>query len=207
MKIRFIINPISGGGKHKGIVDRFDNLLDTHRFDYDYVFTEYSQHATALSQKAVQEKVDVVVAVGGDGTMHECATGLVGSSTALAVLPCGSGNGFAFHFKMDADIEKALVQLNSCEFRLIDSCTANGLPFFNVSGVGFDAHIAQLFATTTIRGFMTYIKLVLRECAFYPAQTYTLEYDGKTESHQAVIISWANATQFGYNAQISPQSV
>ena len=58
----------------------------------------------------------------------------------------------------------------------------NGMPFFNVSGVGFDAHIAKLFATTKVRGFMTYVKLVLRECAFYPAQQYTLEYDGKNRN-------------------------
>ncbi|MDG1189056.1 MAG: diacylglycerol kinase family protein, partial [Flavobacteriales bacterium] len=150
--------------------------------------------------------IDVVVAVGGDGTMHECAKGVLGSNTALAVLPCGSGNGFALHFKMESELEKAIIQLNSCEFRAIDSCTANGMPFFNVSGVGFDAHIANLFATTKVRGFMTYVKLVLRECAFYPAQQYTLEYDGKTETHKAVIISWVNATQFGNNAQISPES-
>ncbi len=207
MKIRFIINPISGGGKHKHIIELLEKHIDTKRFDYDYVFTERSKHATELSKKAADENIDVVVAVGGDGTMHECAKGVLGSKTALAVLPCGSGNGFALHFKMESDLEKAIAQLNSCKFRSIDSCTANGMPFFNVSGVGFDAHIANLFATTNVRGFMTYVKLVLRECAFYPAQTYTLEYDGKTETHEAVIISWANATQFGNNAQISPDSI
>lgn len=207
MKIRFIINPISGGGKHQHIEGVLEKHLDTNRFEYDCVYTEGHKHAIELSKQAVKDNVEVVVAVGGDGTMHECATGVVGSSTALAVLPCGSGNGFAFHFKMDADLEKAVSQLNSCDFRSIDSCTANGIPFFNVSGVGFDAHIANLFATTKVRGFMTYIKLVLRECAFYPAQRYTLEYDGKRESHEAVIISWANAKQFGHNAQISPESI
>jgi diacylglycerol kinase (ATP) len=206
MKIRFIINPISGGGKHKNILDLLEKNIDAKRFDYDYLFTERSKHATELSKKATDENIDVLVAVGGDGTMHECAKGVLGSNTALAVLPCGSGNGFALHFKMESELEKAIIQLNSCEFRTIDSCTANGMPFFNVSGVGFDAHIANLFATTKVRGFMTYVKLVLRECAFYPAQQYTLEYDGKTETHKAVIISWANATQFGNNAQISPES-
>ena len=71
----------------------------------------------------------MVVAVGGDGTMHECAKGLLGSQTALAVLPCGSGNGFAFHFGMERDIDKAIKQLNISDFKTIDSCTANGLPF------------------------------------------------------------------------------
>ena len=206
MKIRFIINPISGKAKHQRLEKKIEKNLDLNKFDFDYFYTEHPKHATELAQKAASEKIDVVVAVGGDGTMHECAKGVLDSKTAIAVLPCGSGNGFAFHFKMESELEKAIIQLNSCEFRTIDSCTANGMPFFNVSGVGFDAHIAKLFATTKVRGFMTYVKLVLRECAFYPAQQYTLEYDGKTETHKAVIISWANATQFGNNAQISPES-
>ena len=177
------------------------------KFDFDYFYTKKSKHATELARKAAEEKIDVVVAVGGDGTMHECANGLLGSDTALTVLPCGSGNGFAFHFGISNNIDKAIKQLNTLEYKKIDSCTANGLPFFNVSGVGFDAHIANLFATTKVRGFASYVKLVLRECAFYPAQEYTLEYDGKKEVHKAVIISWANATQFGNGAQISPQSI
>ena len=174
------------------------------KFDFDYFYTERAKHATELTQQAVKDKIDVVVAVGGDGTMHECAKGLLGSQTALAVLPCGSGNGFAFHFGMERDIDKAIKQLNISDFKTIDSCTANGLPFFNVSGVGFDAHIAHLFATTKVGAFHL-VKLVLRECANYPAQDYTLEYDGK-KVYNAVIISWANATQFGNGAQISPES-
>lgn len=207
MKIRFIINPISGKAKHKGLEDRIERNLDLEKFDFDYFYTQRPKHATELAQTAVLEKIDVVVAVGGDGTMHECAKGLLGCDTALAVLPCGSGNGFAFHFGMKAEIEKAIQQLNSAKMKLIDSCTANGLAFFNVSGVGFDAHIANLFANTKVRGFSSYVKLVLRECANYPAQEYTLEYNGRKEVHKAVIISWANATQFGNGAQISPESL
>tara|TARA_Y100000813_G_scaffold196159_1_gene179178 strand:+ start:935 stop:1807 length:873 start_codon:yes stop_codon:yes gene_type:complete len=206
MKIRFIINPISGKAQHKGIESRIENLLDLNKFDFDYLYTERAKHATELAQQAVHENINVVVAVGGDGTMNECAKGLLGSQTALAVLPCGSGNGFAFHFGMERDINKAIKQLNISDFKTIDTCTANGVPFFNVSGIGFDAHIANLFATTKVRGFSSYIKLVLRECANYPAQDYLLEYDGKKEVYNAVIISWANASQFGNGAQISPES-
>ena len=206
MKIRFIINPISGKAQHKGLESRIEKLLDLNKFDFDYLYTERAKHATELAQQAAHENIDVVVAVGGDGTMNECAKGLLGSQTALAVLPCGSGNGFAFYFGMERNINKAIKQLNISDFKTIDTCTANGVPFFNVSGVGFDAHIANLFATTKVRGFSSYIKLVLRECANYQAQDYLLEYDGKKEVYNAVIISWANASQFGNGAQISPES-
>lgn len=207
LTIRFIINPISGKANHKNISEIATNLLDKSLFQCDFYYTEYSKHATELAKIASDQNIDVIVAVGGDGTMHECALGILGSQTALAVLPCGSGNGFAFHFGMKKQIRDAIIQLNHCEFKVIDSCTANNLPFFNVSGVGFDAHIAKLFSEIKIRGFHKYVKLVLQECAFYPAQKYTLEYDGIKEEHNAVIVSWANATQFGNNAQISPSSI
>ncbi|MGC6470095.1 MAG: diacylglycerol/lipid kinase family protein [Flavobacteriales bacterium] len=206
MKIKFIINPISGKGNHNNVVDLIDKYIDKGIFSVDSVFTEYPMHAMKLAKSAVKDGVDIVVAVGGDGTMRECAMGVLGSSTALAILPCGSGNGFALHFKMSSELPQAIAQLNHCSFKQVDSCTANGNPFFNVSGIGFDAHIASLFARQTIRGFSSYIKLVLRECIFYSAQDYIIEYDGKIEHHNALIISWANATQFGNNAIISPES-
>ena len=93
MKIRFIINPISGKAQHKGIESRIEKLLDLRKFDFDYFYTKRAKHTTELAQKAAKQNIDVLVAVGGDGTMNECAKGLLGSQTALAVLPCGSGNG------------------------------------------------------------------------------------------------------------------
>lgn len=206
MTIRFIINPVSGKGSHSNIDELIYKHIDTSKFEVETIFTKHPKHATLLAKDAAKNKKDIVIAVGGDGTMHECALGLIGRKTALGVLPCGSGNGFAFHFNMNANLTKAIRQLNHCQFKTIDSCTANGMPFFNVSGVGFDAHIAHLFNNTKVRGFSSYIKLVLRECAFYPAQKYTIEYNGKKEELKALIISWANATQFGNNAVISPES-
>ena len=121
MKIRFIINPTSGKAQRKGLESRIEKLLDLNKFDFDYFYTERAKHATELAQQSVNDKIDVVVAVGGDGTMHECAKALLGSQTALAVLPCGSGNGFAFHFGMERDIDKAIKQLNISNFKTIDS--------------------------------------------------------------------------------------
>jgi diacylglycerol kinase family enzyme len=95
MKIRFIVNPISGTGKQRGIEEVIEEYTD---FEYDIVFTNKSGDATRLSQIAIDEKIDVVIAVGGDGTVNECAKAIIGSKTALGVIPCGSGNGFAFHF-------------------------------------------------------------------------------------------------------------
>lgn len=205
MKIRFIVNPISGTGKQKKLADIIKSTLDPLLFQYDICYTQAPHHATELAQKAKLEGIDIVAAVGGDGTMNECAQALLDSKTALAVIPCGSGNGFAFHFGMHKHLKRAIQQLNHCSFKQIDSCTANGHPFFNVSGVGYDAHIAHLFSKLNKRGFSNYMKLILREFR-YPAKEYTLRFDGREKKVNAFVISWANASQFGNNAVISPES-
>jgi YegS/Rv2252/BmrU family lipid kinase len=203
MKIRFIINPISGTGKQKGI----ENLIakNLSNFDYTIVYTKESGSATEISRKAIEDKIDIVVAVGGDGTVNECAKAVIGTDTALGVIPCGSGNGFAYHIGMEKNIEQSIKQLNNCNITSIDSCTANGIPFVNVSGIGFDAHIAHLFANLTNRGFSNYIKLIYKELK-YKARNYTIDYDGKTEQVNAILISFANASQYGNNFQISPHA-
>ena len=201
MKIKFIINPISGTGKQKGI----EQYIAKHFDNYEIVRTKKGGDATELSKQAIEQKFDAVIAVGGDGTVNECAKALIGSNTALGVIPCGSGNGFAFHNGMNRNIEKAIIQLKNATVKTIDSCTANGMPFVNVSGIGFDAHIAHLFTNLTNRGFSNYIKLIYKELQ-YKAKDYTLNYDGKTEQVNAILISFANASQYGNNFQISPNA-
>ena len=202
MKIRFIINPISGTGKQKGIEELIQNNL---QIEYDIFYTEKGGDATILSQKAINDKIDIAVAVGGDGTVNECAKALIGSDIALGVIPCGSGNGFAYHLGMEKDIEKAIKQLNTCSVNTVDSCTANEEEFVNVSGIGFDAHIAKLFANNRKRGFFIYLKLILKELTYRP-KAYKLEYEGKRIKVRAYLISFANASQYGNDFKISPNA-
>ena len=198
MKIRFIINPIAGTGKQTGIEETLAKHLD----NYDIFYTQKGGDATRLSSEAVRDNIDAIVAVGGDGTVNECLIGLVNSNTALGVIPCGSGNGFAYHIGMGRTVEKAIVQLKDAKIETIDSCTANGAPFVNVSGIGFDAHISNLFAELKERGFINYVKLILKELSYKP-QEYTLQYDGIERTVTAYMISFANASQYGNDARIS----
>ena len=201
MKIRFIINPISGIGKQKGI----EKYITKYIKDFEIVHTKKSGDATIISKNAAKENIDVVVAVGGDGTVNECLKGLVNTNTALGVIPCGSGNGFANHVGMQSNIEKAVKQLNNSRIDTIDSCTANGFPFVNVSGIGFDAHIADLFLTLKVRGVFSYIKLIISELS-YKAKEYSIFYNNIERKVKAYMIDFANASQFGNNAKISPRS-
>ena len=206
MKTKFIINPIAGTGKQIDIENDILKNIDKNIFDYDIEFTLKPNHATEISRNAIKEKYELIVSVGGDGTASECADGLIGSETALAVIPCGSGNGFAYHFNVKRNIEDALKQLNNNKIKYIDSCLANNLKFINVSGIGFDAHIANLFASTVKRGFLSYIKLTLKEL-FYKAKLYKLEYDDISRKVNAFAIVFANASQYGNDARIAPNAI
>ena len=200
MKIRFIINPISGTGKQKDIEKKIKNNLE---FSYDIFYTKKQGDATELSYKAIKENIDIIVAVGGDGTVNECVKGLIGSNIGIGVLPCGSGNGFANHIGMNNNISKAIHQLNSSKFSLIDSCSVNGEIFVNVSGIGFDAHIANLFEKNKKRGLSNYMKIIIKEL-FYSPQFYTIEYNNIKKKIKAYLIAFANASQYGNNYTISP---
>jgi len=201
MRIRFVINPISGTGKQKGIEEYIAKYIE----NSEIIYTEKAGDATSISKEAAKENIDAVVAVGGDGTVNECLKGLVNTNTALGVIPCGSGNGFAYHIGMDRTAEKAIIQLKNAKIETIDSCTANGAPFVNVSGIGFDAHIANLFSTLKVRGFSNYLLIILKELSYKP-QKYTIKYKSIERKVTAYMISFANASQYGNDARISPMA-
>jgi len=201
MKIRFIINPISGTGKQKGIEEYISKYIE----NFEIIYTQKAGDATKISKEAAKENIDAVVAVGGDGTVNECLKGLVNTNTALGVIPCGSGNGFAYHIGMKRKIKQAIIQLTDTRIEEVDSCSANGAPFVNVSGIGFDAHISNLFTTLKVRGLINYLRIILKELSYKP-QEYTIKYKDIERKVTAYMISCFNASQYGNDAIISPMA-
>lgn len=205
MKIKFIVNPISGKGKQKDIEDSIKENLDSKKYEYSVRFTERQGHAKELCKQAITDGYEAVIAVGGDGTVNEIASECIGKDTVLGIIPAGSGNGFAYHLGMKKNIKASILQLNNATIKIVDSCTANSMPFVNVSGIGFDAHIANLFQNLEKRGFWNYIKLIFKEIN-YKSKEYTINHNGKSRKIKAVMISFANASQYGNNFHISPKS-
>ena len=205
MKIKFIVNPISGKGKQKDIENIIRENLNSKKYEYSIQFTEKQGHAKELCKQAIIDGYEGIIAVGGDGTVNEIASECIGKNTILGIIPAGSGNGFAYHIGMKKNIKEAILQLNNATIKIVDSCTANSIPFVNVSGIGFDAHIANLFQNLKKRGFWNYLKLIFKEIN-YKAKEYTLNYDGKSRKVKAILISFANASQYGNNFRISPRS-
>ncbi|MDD5860999.1 MAG: YegS/Rv2252/BmrU family lipid kinase [Prevotella sp.] len=205
-RVLFIMNPISGTVSKAGIPALIDNLLDKEKFAYEIKMTEYAGHATELTRTAVKEGYDIVIAVGGDGTVNEVARALTHEKTALGIIPCGSGNGLARHLLLPMQVNKAIEIINACEIHALDYGEINGYPFFCTCGMGFDAWISLKFAQSGKRGPITYVENVLREGLKYKPETYILEDETGQKRYKAFLISIANASQYGNNAWIAPQA-
>ncbi len=203
-RIVFIINPISGTSKKDEFPELINNLLDHNKFDSELCFTEYAGHAAELASQSAADGADIVVAVGGDGTVNEVARSLVHTQTALGIIPCGSGNGLARHLCIPIDTRKAIELINDCIIESFDYGVINDLPFFCTCGMGFDAFISLKFAEAGKRGPMTYIENVLKEGLRYKPETYEIIDDSGSASYKAFLIACANASQYGNNAYIAP---
>ena len=205
-KAIFVMNLISGTSSKAGVPDLIENNLDKEKFDYEIVVTEYAGHASEIASHAKDNGVDLVVAVGGDGTVNEVARAIVHSNTALGIMPCGSGNGLARHLLLPMNLRKSLDIINAFDVHDLDYGIINGHPFFCTCGMGFDAFVSQKFAEAGKRGPITYAENILREGLKYKPETYVLEDENGTNQYKAFLISCANASQYGNNAYIAPQA-
>lgn len=204
--IFFIINPISGGKRKSSLPSLIDQYLDKEKFAPIYAFTEYVGHASELAEEAEKKNYDIIVAVGGDGTINEVASKLVHSNKILAIIPFGSGNGLARFLNIPLTAQKAISLINIGKHQVIDTAELNGKKFFNMAGMGFDAHLSSVFAGNKKRGLKSYIELGFKEITTYKAQPYHIEIDGVKYDEDAFAISIANSSQYGNNVYISPKS-
>ena len=205
-KIIFIVNPISGTQNKESILSLLDEKIDKAKYTWEVVYTQRAGHAIEIAAEAAKNKINIVVAIGGDGTINEIARSLVHTHTALGIIPCGSGNGLARHLQIPMDPRKALDILNEGVSDLIDYGKINGNNFFCTCGVGFDAFVSLKFASAGKRGPLTYLEKTLLESLKYEPETYELETEGGVAKHKAFLIACGNASQYGNNAYITPHA-
>ena len=201
-----IINPVSGTGSKDKIPRLIDTVVDHERNDVSIVISEYAGHAREIAAQAVSDGADVVVAIGGDGTVNEVGSAVCGTDTALAIVPCGSGNGLARHLRISMNASRAMQVLNDGVVGSFDYCTVNGKPFFCTCGMGFDAAVSYKFSNEGTRGFITYIKTTLNEYLKYKPKEYLIDIDGAKLRERAFVIACCNAAQYGNNAYIAPRA-
>ena len=206
MQISIVVNPVSGTNSARKRAKRVVKVLEEH-FCIKALYTEYAGHGIELTQQLIAKGTDVLIAVGGDGTVNEISSALTGSRTALFIVPTGSGNGLARDLGMyGLSIKQIIERIEQNNVHLIDSGMADKKAFFCTCGTGFDAYIGHLFAQTKVRGFLTYIKLSLHAFKNYTPLTYQLKTNQGEYTRQAFVINIANNKQFGNNAYIAPMA-
>jgi YegS/Rv2252/BmrU family lipid kinase len=171
--------------------------------------TESRGHALELARAAVAARVDLVCAWGGDGTVNEVARAVVGTGTALGVVPAGSGNGLARELRLPRDPSLAFRVALGRRERVIDVGDVDGRLFVNLAGVGLDAHVAECFDARWARGarrrgFWPYVAIGAREILRYRAREYTIRIGDQTWREPALLVVCANARQYGGGAVVAP---
>ncbi len=204
LKTRFIFNPCSGRNhRDPSLLARCHAFIAENKLDAEVAITEHPQHATELARRAIGDGCGLVVAVGGDGTMNEVAQALVHNDAALGLIPCGSGNGLGRHLGIPGPGRGAFRTLLHGQVREIDTGIANGRPFFNAMGIGFDAEISFRFNQLVRRGLSAYVRTALGTYFSFKPQAFII-HNGTTLATRAFLITVANSDQYGNDAMIAP---
>lgn len=205
--IAFIVNPISGKGDKEKFYKCVKQINNWKGWEYKILYTERRGHAKELAEQNA-EKYNYIFAVGGDGTVHEVAEGLVNSNTIFGIIPMGSGNGIARHLHIPLTVCKSVEMIRKSHAKNISTLLINEKFALGVSGAGFDAHVAHVFDKAETRGLSTYIKLSLKE--YLKSNSISVKYrindDANFISKELFMFTIANSSQWGNDFYISPES-
>jgi diacylglycerol kinase (ATP) len=203
-KVLFIINRFSGTGFQPQVEGRMIDVCRSHDTECTIEYTQSRGHATELAREAAASNFDFVVAVGGDGTVNEVAQGLIGTEIPMGIIPKGSGNGLARHLGIPISVPLSLARLFESNVVAMDTFSVNGKLSLNVSGIGFDGHIANLFGETVKRGLGGYVKLTVNEFFQFKEFEAQMQIGSETMKRHAFVMAIANSSQYGNNARIAP---
>jgi len=207
MKTCFILNPRSGHNVRRPWLAGFiRDFILVSSLDAELVTTEGPRHATDLARSAIAAGCERIIAVGGDGTMNETAQALVNSPASLGLVPCGSGNGLALHLGIPTGLRAALTLAADKNARVaaIDTGSANGRPFFNAMGCGFDAEISRRFNRLVRRGLAAYARIGISAFRARRSEWTLIHGAGRTEALSTLLVAVTNSDQYGNGALIAP---
>ena len=205
-KVRVFINPRSGLGRSFALAQEvLQKHWDVEGVDLTYQFSRSAEDGVAKVRRAVEEGVDTILAVGGDGMVNSIGGALVGSDVAFGVLPTGSGNGFARHFEIPLSVDRAAQELARGERRTIDVATANGRPFLITCSMAWDAAIVRSFEKSPVRGILPYVFAGAYELMGYVPQPFEVTVDDEEPVRwkDPLVFTVANLTQFGGGAIVA----
>ena len=205
-KILFVVNKYAGLGYPSDLESSIRTACERSSASCAIEFTQRKGHAIELAKEAHARGFDQVIAVGGDGTINEVARGLIQSGTPMGIVPGGSGNGLARHLGIPLKISDAVNQIFDSKILPIDVFRVNGKLSLNVSGIGFDGHITNLFGVKSTRGLIGYVMLTVQEFLKFKEFKTEIVMNGQSYYRDAFIIAIANSSQYGNNARIAPNA-
>lgn len=201
-----IINPHSGTSRKTNIPELAYNILSESDSELYFVYTNDQGHVAQIIDDVVGQGFDVVIGVGGDGTINEVADAVRPTSMTMGVIPMGSGNGLARSLDIPMDPEEALEVIRRGYVKRIDCCEANGVPFFVTFGVGFDAQVTASYDQKSFRGPLSYVFSTVDQFIKHKSSLYRLHLNGEVIEQKAFLVTCANADQYGNNAIIAPEA-
>lgn len=218
MKNRWLVvaNPISGQGRAMHHRHEIEAVLQRHAIDFDFAISEHPGHAVDLVARAVEGGCRHVLAVGGDGTVNECANGLFRQRAAptgevtLGVMPIGTGNDWARGLRMPKDYAEVAALMAAGASRVHDAGVAtfgdgSVRHFVNVAGLGFDAHVVESLPDRTL-GPLAYLVGLAKGLLSYDAVSLGLTFAGRRIDTRAFVLFFAIGRYCGSGMNVAPRA-
>ena len=207
-KISFIINPVAGGGKAKGLIPLIESKMEKYEKEYSIKLTTKPEEAIKIAENSVED-YDIIVAVGGDGTINEVARGLVNKGKGiLGIIPGGTGNDMAKSLGISIDPERALEHLCNGKNSTIDVGQVNDFVFFNIASIGFDAEVVMntINIKKAIRSRFAYGISVIYSLFSFKKKKIQINIDGEFAEEDVILVAVGNGKYYGGGMEILPDA-
>lgn len=205
--IHFIVNPVAGTGDNKINIKFLEGYFSKDKYVLSVKNSIHKKNAVELTQESIKEGAEIIIACGGDGTINEVASCIIGTSVIFGVIPLGSGNGLASNLKISKNIHKAILLIKKQDVKKIDIGSLNGNYFFSNTGVGFDALVIKNYEESNGRKLLSYVKETLKSLKDI---TYDREFDvsinDETLTLKPFMIFISNSNVLGYNVSLTPKA-
>lgn len=205
--IHFILNPIAGKGNNSLSLKLLQNYFSKEEYLIVLKQSKQKKHAITLTQESIAENADIIVACGGDGTINEVASCLIGTTIILGIIPIGSGNGLASNLQIPKDLNKSLELIKNQPLKKIDVGTLNHNHFFSNSGFGFSARVVKNYELSKNRKFFGYLNASLKSLS---EMDYNNDIEIKINDQiihvNPLMIFISNSNELGYKVSLTPQA-
>jgi diacylglycerol kinase (ATP) len=206
-RYKLIANPAAGLGRASSAILKAEQLFKAKGVAFDLERTIAPKQAAEIARRSL-DTFDVIVAIGGDGTVNDILPGMLFSSKPLGIIPSGSGNDFIKSVGIPHAIEDAVETVLRGETRIIDAGKINGTWFANGVGIGFDAAVnrASCEGSPSERGLWRYVHALIRTLGNFDPVPVTIRMNNETIQQDIFLLTIGNGTTCGGGFKLTPHA-